>query len=274
LLVVIGLHLCQCHCRFPDCSGCSKRCPGWHCSIASIRIDHSKGLTSQGFIFPMHVVGLVNLGNTCFMNAVLQSLVPFKDAFTQDNFEPDTLTHSLGSVLSQLENVPLPLPVVPARFRFEFIREYSYFADSHQHDAFEFLQLLMDGMHAEGPLATADDKPPFTFKESSSAEIPFTFLELSMEALKPMSDPISEFFIGQQLNAVKCHHCKTVSAKFTPHTVLSLRRFADWVANPLYRRGVPSISTLPVSPGGEPTLLLKLQCEERRVDEGYGHCLP
>ena len=180
----------------------------------------------------MRFAGLVNLGNTCFMNAVLQALVPFREVFEHESVEEGSLTESLSSVLSRLvtdnepEDATSPVPpVIPARFLFDFVRAFPYFKGFEQHDAFEFLQLLMDHMHSEGSedsTASADAAPPATITSLVGPQL----LQMSREALKASArsdtNPISTHFMGQQLNVAKCYNCSVMTAKFTPHTVVSL----------------------------------------------------
>ena len=166
------------------------------------------------------------------MNAVLQSLVPFREVFESESVAEGSLTYSLSTVLSRLvtstgaQDDATPVsPVVPARFMFEFVRVFPYFKGFDQHDAFEFLQLLMDHMHAEGSeksAASADSTPPVTITNLIGTEL----LQMSRDALRSTpgdpDNPISMFFMGQQLNVAKCYNCTVMTAKFTPHTVVSL----------------------------------------------------
>ncbi|GFR71589.1 ubiquitin carboxyl-terminal hydrolase 4 [Elysia marginata] len=105
--------------------------------------------------------GLYNLGNTCFMNAGLQSLMScaplvkfFCEGYAVSDNNRHTLTAHFHLLLCKIWSGKFSV-VHPRKFK-DFLGMYhSQFEDYRQHDCQEFLALLLDTLHEQLNKATA-----------------------------------------------------------------------------------------------------------------------
>ena len=107
------------------------------------------------------ISGLVNLGNTCFLNSVLQSILHtpmLSEFFTGDSVA--SLIHpskDRGGVILALELNALAKEIVankfskvnPLKFHKSFIRVFPFFDGVQQHDCHECLSAVLDTLHEE-----------------------------------------------------------------------------------------------------------------------------
>uniref|UniRef100_A0A8C6A6Z5 Ubiquitin carboxyl-terminal hydrolase n=1 Tax=Marmota marmota marmota TaxID=9994 RepID=A0A8C6A6Z5_MARMA len=105
-------------------------------------------------------VGLQNLGNTCFLSAVLQCLSstrPLRDFCLRRDFHQEVpgraqdqeLTEAFADVIGALWHPNSCEAVDPAEFQAVFQKYVPSFSGNNQQDAQEFLKLLMGRLHLE-----------------------------------------------------------------------------------------------------------------------------
>lgn len=192
-------------------------------------------------------VGLRNLGNTCFLNAVLQCLSstrPLRDFCLRRDFRQEVpgggraqeLTEAFADVIGALWHPDSCEAVNPTRFRAVFQKYVPSFSGYSQQDAQEFLKLLMERLHLEinrrGRRA-----PPILAKHPASAPprrgggLPLEDPELSDDDranlmwkryLERDDSKIVDLFVGQLKSCLKCQACGYRSTTFEVFCDLSL----------------------------------------------------
>lgn len=114
--------------------------------------------------------GLNNLGNTCYMNAVLQCLVrlpAFSDFFRSDEYKPFICHQNtfgfMGRLSLQFANLVKILwtsgnSCSPVELRQEISNKHKDFSSYNQQDAHEFLMAMLDGLHEDLNLSRKENK--------------------------------------------------------------------------------------------------------------------
>ena len=177
--------------------------------------------------------GLMNLGNTCFMNSSLQCLVHTIDLstyFLTDRFRQDiNTTNPLGQqgeisiryadVVKQLW-AEINQGFAPRLFKQTIGRMNHTFEGYGQQDSHELLQTLLDGLHEDLnriPIKKYQEDPEMG--DLTEQE----FAKICWESyLKRNDSIIVDLFQGQLKSRTVCQVCQNVSIKFDPYMYLQL----------------------------------------------------
>ncbi|XP_068778662.1 ubiquitin carboxyl-terminal hydrolase 21 [Struthio camelus] len=186
-------------------------------------------------------IGLRNLGNTCFMNAVLQCLSstkPLRDYCLRKEFHQEQpgvpraqqeLTEAFADVITALWHPDSTEPVNPGRFKAIFQKYVPSFTGYSQQDAQEFLKFFMDRLHVEinrkgrkTPSILADTKRPSVLEDSELLSDDERANQMWKRYLEREDSKIVDLFVGQLKSCLKCQACGYRSTTFEVFCDLSL----------------------------------------------------
>ncbi|KAA3674145.1 ubiquitin carboxyl-terminal hydrolase 2 [Paragonimus westermani] len=182
------------------------------------------------------LVGLNNLGNTCFMNSIIQCLSnthPLSDYCLSGRYMSDlnksstmrgNLFASYVSLMKELWDPELlDSSVSPHQFRMQMQRFAPRFVGYAQQDSQEFLRYVLEGLHMEVNRVTKKPPPvtPDYATEDKLADCEKAAIYwrryLSMD-----NSEIVDLFVGQLMSTLECAECTFKSTTFDPFWDLSL----------------------------------------------------
>jgi ubiquitin C-terminal hydrolase len=183
---------------------------------------------------PQGLVGLKNIGNTCFMNSILQCLFntpKFYQYFVNGTHKKDLnpkhkdLALSFGSLLQKIHKQAGPPSSYNSESTYDLKRSLervnSQFSGYDQQDAQEFLKALLEGINDDGNRNRS--KPAYKeLKVDPRKSIQDVSNEWFEYNLGRDNSIITDLFCGQLLNKVICTHCNYESVSFDNFWDLSL----------------------------------------------------
>ena len=180
-------------------------------------------------------VGLISLGNTCFMNAALQCLshtAPLTRHFLSGKYTIDLnrtnplgtggkLAEAYSSVLQELWMRPGAKHVKPFALKRAIATFAPRFAGTLQHDSQEFLAYLLDGLHED---LNRVRKAPYVelpdFQDGQNMRVAGA---RAWEAHMRRNDSlVLDTFYGQFKSTCVCPRCQRVSVSFDAFNHVSL----------------------------------------------------
>ncbi|CAH8469688.1 unnamed protein product [Schistosoma turkestanicum] len=182
------------------------------------------------------LVGLNNLGNTCFMNSILQCLsntAPLTEYCLEDRYLKDInksssmngmLFQSYADLMKEIWDPDMTnSSTSPSRFKSQIQRFAPRFMGYSQQDSQEFLRYVLEGLHME---VNRVQKRPTPIKPNYEAEDCLPDNEKAdlywRRYLSMDNSEIVDLFVGQLMSTLECCDCSYQSTTFDPFWDLSL----------------------------------------------------
>uniref|UniRef100_UPI003AAF9286 ubiquitin carboxyl-terminal hydrolase 2a isoform X1 n=1 Tax=Centroberyx gerrardi TaxID=166262 RepID=UPI003AAF9286 len=201
--------------------------------------DSTNSKSAQG------LVGLRNLGNTCFMNSILQCLSNthnLRDYCLHNSHRRDlnnnsrtntALMEEFAKLIQTMWTSSSSEAVSPSEFKTQIQRYAPRFVGYNQQDAQEFLRFLLDGLHNEVNRVTV--RPRGTMEDFDHLPDEEKGKKMWSKYLEREDSKIVDLFVGQLKSSLTCSHCGFCSTVFDPFWDLSL---------PIAKKGYGEVSLM------------------------------
>ncbi|KAM9318391.1 ubiquitin carboxyl-terminal hydrolase 2a isoform 2-T2 [Pholidichthys leucotaenia] len=188
--------------------------------------DSTNSKSAQG------LVGLKNLGNTCFMNSILQCLSnthSLRDYCLHNSHRRDlnnnsrtntALMEEFAKLIQTMWTSSSSEAVSPSEFKTQIQRYAPRFVGYNQQDAQEFLRFLLDGLHNEVNRVTV--RPRGAVEDFDHLPDEEKGKKMWNKYLEREDSKIVDLFVGQLKSSLTCSHCGFCSTVFDPFWDLSL----------------------------------------------------
>ena len=180
------------------------------------------------------VVGLQNIGNTCFMNSVLQCLLhcrPLCEYFLSGRYKDEIndsnplgsggkLVQEFARLIEQVWMRPMHRVITPRDLKYVIGQHQPMFMGYQQQDSQELVTFLLDGLHEDLNLVK---QKPYTEAIEANGRPDDLVSQLCWEQhLLRNKSIIVDIFQGQFKSRLRCPHCSKSSVTFDPFMYLSL----------------------------------------------------
>lgn len=187
--------------------------------------------------------GLANIGNTCYMNSILQSFAHsplINRYFTGESYADIKRrrgAHTKWKIVEEVENLlnelrqSKDLKIRPDRFYVEVTKVHPEFQGFEQHDSHEFLGILLNSLHEDLKLSNAVVPQTIILKGMSNEDERKVSQEQWEKYRGMHGSVISAICGGQTRNCLTCKNCtekNTIFEVFTDFSVPIPIRIFDY----------------------------------------------
>ncbi|XP_008585903.1 PREDICTED: ubiquitin carboxyl-terminal hydrolase 12 [Galeopterus variegatus] len=187
---------------------------GWSCGVRTGANASAleKEIGPEQFPVNEHYFGLVNFGNTCYCNSVLQALYfcrPFREkvlAYKSQPRKKENLLTCLADLFHSIATQKKKVGVIPPKkFITRLRKENELFDNYMQQDAHEFLNYLLNTI--------ADILQEERKQEKQNGRLPNGNIDSENNNSTPDPTWVHEIFQGTLTNETRCLTCETISSK-------------------------------------------------------------
>lgn len=172
-------------------------------------------------MFTQGLCGLRNIGNTCFMNSIIQCLGHTKDLTyylkTKGDIRSSTaakdsrIVTEFSKLIKEMWN-GANSSMTPSELKSAFSAKHRMYSGCSQQDAQEFLRFFLDALHCALNAGTKGEKLDIDENLSNNTKADRVWDWYS----KVENSVIKDLFVGQLKSSLKCTVCGNTSTTFDP----------------------------------------------------------
>uniref|UniRef100_A0A0K8TRZ2 Ubiquitin carboxyl-terminal hydrolase n=1 Tax=Tabanus bromius TaxID=304241 RepID=A0A0K8TRZ2_TABBR len=169
--------------------------------------------------------GLRNIGNTCFMNSVIQCLSHTRELTKylknqvgiKSSSKDQQILYEFAKLIREMWS-PSTRSVTPHELKSAFSSKHRMYSGFNQQDAQEFLRFFLDSLHCALNTGTKGEQLKIDDSLSDNKKADLTWEHYS----KIENSVIKDLFVGQLKSTLKCTTCGNTSVTFDPFWDLSV----------------------------------------------------